>query len=95
MISGLGVMSFRTSTRLLHFCAYRIEQSEIPGLLTQSPAQSQKILNGKLVANFLCLPTVIYAPLYDQRYRINDHWKLGCCRNSDLGRLRYLGKLGS
>jgi hypothetical protein len=69
-------MSFRTLTRLLHFCADRIEQSEKPGLLAQTPAQSQKTLNGKLVANFLCFPTVIYTPLYDQRYRSYDHCNL-------------------
>jgi hypothetical protein len=77
MINGLGVMSFRTSTRLLHFCADRIEHSEKPGLLTQNPAQYQKTLNGKIIANFLCFPTVIYTPLYDQWYRSNDHRKLG------------------
>jgi 2',3'-cyclic-nucleotide 2'-phosphodiesterase (5'-nucleotidase family) len=34
-------------TRLLHFCADRIDQSAKPGLLAQNPAQSQKTLNGK------------------------------------------------
>jgi hypothetical protein len=72
MISGLGVMSFRTLTRLLLFCADRIEQSEKPGLLTPYPAQSPKTLNIKLISNFLFFPTVIYMPLYDQWFRSYD-----------------------
>jgi hypothetical protein len=72
MISGLGVMSFRTSTRLLHFCADRIEQSVKPELLTQNNIQYQKTLNIKLVANFLHFPTVIYMTSYDKRSRSYD-----------------------
>jgi hypothetical protein len=72
MISGLGVMSFRTLTRLLLFCADRIEQSEKPGLLTPYPAQSPKTLNIKLISNFLFFPTVIYMPLYNQWFRSYD-----------------------
>jgi hypothetical protein len=72
MISGLGVMSFRTSTRLLHFRADRIEQSEEPGLLTQNPTQSQKSLNRKLVYRFLLFPMIISMPSYDKQSRSYD-----------------------
>jgi hypothetical protein len=65
-------MSFQTSTRLLHFCADRIEQSEKSGLLTQYPAQSPKTLNKKVVDNFLFFPKVIYTPLYDQQFGSYD-----------------------
>jgi hypothetical protein len=65
-------MSFQTSTRLLHFCADRIEQSEKSGLLTQYPAQSLKTLNIKLLDNFLFFPKVIYTPLYDQQFGSYD-----------------------
>jgi hypothetical protein len=75
MISGLGVMSLRTSTRLLHFCVDRIEQSEKPRLLTQNPAQSLKTPSRKLISNLLCFSTVIYTPLYDQRFGSYDFWK--------------------
>jgi hypothetical protein len=60
------------STRLLHFCANRIEQSEKPELLTQNPTQSQENLNRKLIANFLRFPTVIYSPSYDKLSRSFD-----------------------
>jgi hypothetical protein len=59
-------MSFQMSTRLIHFRADRIEQSEKPELLTQNPTQSQETLNRKLVANFLRFPTVIYTPSYNK-----------------------------
>jgi hypothetical protein len=75
MISSLGVMSVRTSTRLLHFCADRIEQSDKPWLLTQNPAPSLKTLNRKLIANFLLFSTVIYMPLYDQQFGSYNFWK--------------------
>jgi hypothetical protein len=55
------------STRLLHFRADRIEQSEKPELLTQHFTQSQETLNRKLVSNFLLFLTVIYTPSYDKR----------------------------
>jgi hypothetical protein len=60
-------MSFQTSTRLLHFRADRIEQSEKDELLTQNPTQSQETLNRKLIANFLHFLTVIYTPSYNKR----------------------------
>jgi hypothetical protein len=72
MISGLGVMSFRTSTRLLHFRADGIEQSEKPILLTQNPTKSQESLNTKLVANFFLFLVVIYTPSYDKQSRSYD-----------------------
>jgi hypothetical protein len=75
MIGGLGVMSFRMLTRLLHFCADRVEQSDKPRLLTQNPAQYQKTLNEKLIDNFSCFPTVIYTPSYNQRFQSYDFWK--------------------
>jgi hypothetical protein len=65
-------MSFRTSTRLLHLCADRIEQSEKPEFLTQNLTQSQETLNRKLVANLLLFPTVIDMPSYDKRSRSYD-----------------------
>jgi hypothetical protein len=68
-------MSFWTLTRLLRFCADRIEQSEKPRLLTQNPAPSPKTLNRKLVANFLCFLTVIYTLSYNQRFGSYDFWK--------------------
>jgi hypothetical protein len=71
-ISGLGVMSFWTLTRLLHFHADGNKQSEKPELLTQNPTQSQETLNRKLVSRFLRFPTVIYMPSYDKRSRSYD-----------------------
>jgi hypothetical protein len=72
MTSGVGVMSLRTSNRLLHFRADRIEQSEKPGLLTQNPTQSQETLNSKPVARFLQFLMVIYTPSYDKRSKIYE-----------------------
>jgi hypothetical protein len=67
MINGLGVMSFRTLTRLLHFRADRIEQYEKPELLTQNPTQYQEALNRKLISNSLRFPKVTYTPPYNKR----------------------------
>jgi hypothetical protein len=60
-------MSFQTLTRLLHFCADRIEQSEKPGPFTQNPTQSQETLNSKPVASFLQFPTGNYMPSYGKQ----------------------------
>jgi hypothetical protein len=62
---------------LLHFCADRIEQAEKLGLLTQNPAQSQKTLNSKLVANFLNFPFITQTLKSDKHRRSYDHYNLG------------------
>jgi hypothetical protein len=54
----------------------RFEQSEKPRLLNQNPAPSPKTLNSKLLANFICLPTVIYTPSYNRRFVSYDFWKM-------------------
>jgi hypothetical protein len=75
------------STRLLHFHADRIEQSEKPELLTQNPTHSLENLNRKLVANFLLFPMVIYTLSYDKRSRSYDVLNIDQAANiSGLGR---------
>jgi hypothetical protein len=65
-------MSFQTSTRLLHFRADGIEQSEKPELLTQNLTQSKETLNRIFLDNFLHFLMVIYTPSYDKRSRSCD-----------------------
>jgi hypothetical protein len=86
-------MSSWTSTRLLHFRADRIEQSEKPELLTQNPTQSQETLNRKLVYNFLFFPKVIYTPSYDKRSRSYDVLNINqAAKNFGLGQFEFFEK---